>query len=225
MDVEVGKCVYRLRCNDGSIIENPRIDGLEVEFLGRLGGVVEIEEGSIFRNTRISAGGAALITIKRTHSKGIKNTRIETACPCKFKQLFIDEGCSIEGSRFALVNDANLFVSIGKDCMMSSNILFRGADGHTIFNVATGEVLNRSTPIVVGDHVWIGAGATFLKGAQISSNVIVGSNTLLSRRFEEKFVAIAGMPARVVKTGVNWDRARIPEYELAMSRNLHHDNR
>lgn len=217
MDVEVGKCVYRLICDDGSIIENPRIDGLEVEFLGRLGGVVEIHEGGVFRNSRILAGGAALITIKKTHSKGIKNARIETACPCKYKTLFIDEGCSIEGARFALVNDANLSVSIGKDCMFSSNILFRGADGHTIFDVGTGEVLNRSTPIVVGNHVWIGAGATFLKGAHIPNNVIIGSNALLSRKFEEEYVAIAGTPGRVVKTGVNWDRARIPEYELAMS--------
>lgn len=221
MDVEVGKCVYRLLCNDGSTIENPRIDGLEVEFLGRLGGVVEIEEGAVFRNTRIMAGGAGLITIRKTHARGINSTRIETACPYKFKKLYIDEGCSIEGARFALLNDANLLITIGKDCMLSSNIVFRAADAHTVFDVVTGAVLNRSTPIVLGDHIWVGAGVTFLKGAQVASNVVIGANSLLSRKYDEECVALAGTPARVVKQGINWDRMRIPQYEHALNVERH----
>lgn len=49
--VEIGKNIYRLVKEDGTFIENPVIDGLKVEFMGRMGGVVEIEEGSVFKNT------------------------------------------------------------------------------------------------------------------------------------------------------------------------------
>jgi carbonic anhydrase/acetyltransferase-like protein (isoleucine patch superfamily) len=199
--------------DNGDVVENPRIDGLEVIFQGRLGGVVEIDEGSVFRNTKIVAGGMARIVVKRTHEKGIKNTKIETACLCKVKELYIDSGCSIEGARFALLDDENLSVKIGKDCMLSSNILFRAADGHTLFDVGSGDVINRSRPIKIGDHVWIGAGATFLKGAEVASNVIIGANSIVSKSYLEENVALAGAPARVVKRNVGWSRSRIPEYE------------
>lgn len=219
-DLELGQCIYRMVRDNGDVVENPRIDGLEVIFLGRLGGVVEIAEGSVFRNTKIIAGGMAKITIKRTHEKGIKNTKIETACPCRFKELYIDSGCSIEGARFALLDDANLSVKIGKDCMLSSNILFRAADGHTIFDVESGDVLNPSRPIKIGDHVWIGAGATFFKGAEVASNVIVGANSLISKSYVEENVALAGAPATVVKRNISWSRLRIPEYERQRSENI-----
>jgi len=219
MDVEIGKFAYRILCKDGSVIENPRIDGLEVEFRGRFGGLIEIEDGSIFKNSKISLGSGAVVTIKKTNLKGIKNTRVDTSCACKFKKLFIDEGCSIEGARFALVDDENLSITVGKDCMLGSNILLRPADGHTVFDVATGAVLNRSMPIVIGDHVWVGTGVTLLKGANVANNVVIGSNSLLSKRYDEEYVALAGTPARVVKRGINWSRSRIPEYERTAHRN------
>lgn len=211
--VEIGKNIYRLIKEDGTYIENPVIDGLKVEFMGRMGGVVEIEEGSIFRNVTIYAGGAAYIHIKRTHSRGISNTIIRTACPCRYKYLFIDEGCSIESANITMVDDNDLVLTIGKNCMFSSNISVRAADGHTIFEVETNKILNRAEPIIIGDHVWVGAGSTLLKGAQVPSDSIVGIQSLVTKPFFDKNVAIAGVPAKVVKTGINWNRARIFEFE------------
>lgn len=211
--VILGKNIYRLIKKDGSIIENPTIEGLQVEFLGRMGGTVEIEEDSVFQNTKIRAGGMGYIHIKKTHPKGIKNTTIDTVCPCKYKYLFIDEGCSIEGARFAMVNDDNLILKIGKDCMLSSNITFRSADGHTIFDFDSGGVINDSKPIIIGNHVWIGAGCTILKGSLVSDNTIIGTESLVRSQILEKNVAIAGIPAKIVKTNIGWDRARISEYK------------
>lgn len=213
MAVEFGKFSYKLLLANGDEVENPKIDGLEVEFKGTQGGVVEIEEGAFFINTKISIGSMGYVKIKKTHKRGIRNTRIEMACRFKLKHLYIDEGCSIESSRFSLVNDNNLFVKIGKDCMLSSNILFRSCDGHTIYDMKTGEVLNKSKPIILGDHVWVGASVTFLKGADIPNNSILGTNSIISKKFTEEFTAIAGTPASVVKTGVNWDRAHVPDFE------------
>lgn len=212
MTIENDKFVYKLILANGSEIINPTIDGLSVEFKGSYGGIVEIHEGAIFYNTKIICGSMAHICIKKTHDKEIKNTKIETACSCRHKKLFIDEGCSIESARFAIVNDDNLSVYIGKDCMLSSEIVFRSCDGHTIYSIDNNKVLNASKPIILGDHVWVGAKATFLKGTVIPNNSIIGTDSIVSKEFTEQFTAIAGIPAEVVKTGVNWDRDTIPAF-------------
>lgn len=213
MTVEFGKFSYKLLLANGDEIENPKIEGLDVEFKGTQGGVVEIEEGAVFHNTKIFIGSMGHVHIKRTHPRGIRNTKIEMACSCKFKTVFIDEGCSIESSRFSMVNEHNLIVKIGKHCMLSSNVLFRTSDGHTIFDIKTGTVINKSKPIILGDHIWVGASATFLKGSTIPNNSIVGTGSIVSTQFTEEFTAIAGIPAAVVKKGIGWDRAHIHTFE------------
>ncbi|MGL4885817.1 MAG: acyltransferase [Aeromonas veronii] len=217
MKVELGKFKYKLLLSNGDVIENPHIEGLEVIFMGRQGGVVEIEEGAIFHNTKIYIGSQGYVHIKKTHLRGIRNTKIEMACSCKFKSLYIDSGCSIESSRFALVNDDDIIVKIGKNCMLSSTILFRACDGHTMFDVATGEVLNRTKPIVLGDHIWVGSEVVFLKGAEIPNNCIVGTRSIVTKRYTEEFTAITGSPASVVRRGINWDRATVPAYERELT--------
>lgn len=102
--------------------------------------------------------------------------------------------------------------------MLSSNVLFRPSDGHTIFDIATGVILNKSKPIILGDHTWVGASATFLKGSEIPNNSIIGTGSIVSKKFTEEFTAIAGIPASVVKNGVGWDRAYIPVFERELER-------
>ncbi|HEI3816188.1 TPA: acyltransferase, partial [Escherichia coli] len=79
-------------------------------------------------------------------------------------------------------------------------------------SIDNNKVLNASKPIILGDHVWVGAKATFLKGTVIPNNSIIGTGSIVSKEFTEQFTAIAGIPAEVVKTGVNWDRDTIPAF-------------
>lgn len=55
------------------------------------------------------------------------------------------------------------FLSIGKDCLLSDEILFRPSDGHVILDKTTGKLLNKPQGITIGDHVWIGQRAVFFK--------------------------------------------------------------
>ncbi len=57
---------------------------------------------------------------------------------------------------------------------------------------------------------------TFLKGSNIPNNTIIGTGSLLSKKFVDENTIIAGIPAKVVKRGVGWDRAYIPVYERDM---------
>ena len=81
-------------------------------------------------------------------------------------------------------------------------------DSHSIVDLE-GKRLNTSESIRIGDHVWVGINVTCLKGVHIANNSVVGAGSLLNGSFSEENVVLAGNPARVVKTGVDWLRERI----------------
>lgn len=103
-------------------------------------------------------------------------------------------------------------ILIGKDCMFSYDIELRTTDGHAIVDPDSGRRLNPPEDIVIGDHVWVGKGATFLKGAQVPSNSIVGANALVNRPCEQGQTILAGNPAKIIKQGVTWQRACKDEF-------------
>jgi acetyltransferase-like isoleucine patch superfamily enzyme len=116
----------------------------------------------------------------------------------------IGENTVMYGGSIVLDDVGN--ASIGRDCLFAAGLEIRGADGHTIYDMDTREVLNGAPqPIVIGNHCWIGLKATFLKGACIPSNSIVGMETMISKPFEEENTIIVGSPARVVKRRVGWN--------------------
>ena len=92
-------------------------------------------------------------------------------------------------------------------------------DGHSVFDVNTGKVLNKpvvaksfaeamkmddSGVISIGDHVWIGERVSFTKGAQVPANCVVGIGAVVTKKFTEENCIIAGVPASIKKTGINW---------------------
>lgn len=99
-------------------------------------------------------------------------------------------------------------ITIGNDCLFSSNIHFTTGDSHSIIDLR-GRRINMSKNISIGDHVWIGTKVTCLKGVQIANNCIVGAGTLVNKKFNEENVILAGNPVRILKHEVDWLRERI----------------
>lgn len=100
-------------------------------------------------------------------------------------------------------------IIIGNDCMLSHGIDIRNTDSHSILN-DRGERINPSADIRVGDHVWIGIRSTLLKGSFIPSNCVVAAQSLVNSSLNaSEYVLIAGSPAKVIKSGINWDRRRL----------------
>ena len=75
------------------------------------------------------------------------------------------------------------------------------------------KVLNIGKIIKIGNHVWIGRRVDLLKGTKINDNSIVGFGSVVTGNIDESNVVIAGFPAKVIKTGVNWSRLTPEEYE------------
>lgn len=103
-------------------------------------------------------------------------------------------------------------ITIGDDCMFSSDILIYATDIHAIIDINTNDILNRTKPVVIGDHVWIGRRVDILKGVYLPENTIVGMGSVVTKSFEYGNISIAGNPARIIKRDVSWTRKHIDSF-------------
>ena len=92
-------------------------------------------------------------------------------------------------------------ISIGADCAISWNTLIMDCDSHTV--VRAGQARPMTAPITIGDHVWIGAGSTVLKGVTIGDGAIVAARSVVTRDVPARAL-VAGSPAAVVDDDVAW---------------------
>ena len=113
-------------------------------------------------------------------------------------ELVIGDHTSINhGARIAVAQS----VRIGQYSRLAGGVSVADYDGHP-----TDAVLRRTSPVppdgirpvVIGDDVWIGAGAKILKGVTIGDRAIVGAAAVVTSSVAPD-VVVAGNPARVVK--------------------------
>ncbi len=118
--------------------------------------------------------------------------------------LKIGKNSLIPGCSIALAEKSK--VSIGPKCLFAHGVTIRAADGHTLFDAKTGEILNHHIQeVVIGEHCWIGGGVTILKKAAIPPNSVVAERSVVTKIFSEGGIILAGIPAVIKKKGVNWD--------------------
>lgn len=130
----------------------------------------------------------------------------------------IGRGCRIAIAENAIVefggnSDINCFskitirkgLKIGEDCTISWDCQFLDSDFHQI-EYEGKKKYNIAEPIIIGDHVWIGASVSILKGVNIPKGCVVAANSVVTNSFEEENLLIAGNPAKVVKKNIQWKR-------------------
>ena len=61
-------------------------------------------------------------------------------------------------------------------------------------------------PIVIGDNVWIGAGAIILPGVTIGAGTTIGAGSVVTRWIPGNVIA-AGSPCRVIRRLPGFDAA------------------
>ncbi|WP_455669718.1 acyltransferase [Phocaeicola sp.] len=121
--------------------------------------------------------------------------------------LEIGRSVDIQSAFFSLA-DFGTKISIGDNCLFSSDIVFRTSDSHSIINKETGKRINLGKGISVGNHVWISNGVHVLKGVRIGDDSIIGTKSIVTKDIPSSVVA-CGCPAVVVKENVTWKQERI----------------
>lgn len=89
-------------------------------------------------------------------------------------------------------------MSIGSDCAISWNFQAVDTDLHESSSAS-----GTSGPIKIGNHVWIGANVTLLKGVEIGDGSIIAAGSVVSKNIPPGVLA-GGVPAKVLKEGVSW---------------------
>ena len=88
-------------------------------------------------------------------------------------------------------------IYIGKGTTVSRNVQIWDADHHE-FNHELDD-----KEVVIGDHVWIGAGAMILKGVHIGDGAVIAAGALVNKDVPSGAL-VAGVPGKVINEHVEW---------------------
>jgi acetyltransferase-like isoleucine patch superfamily enzyme len=142
--------------------------------------------------------------------------------------VFIGENCNLNQVKFWLEDSNNQItignrtttsgycefaciegteITIGEDCMFSSDIRVCTGDSHSILQ--EGKRINHSQNIDIGNHVWVGTRVDILKGSTIANDSVVGARALVSGTFANPNSILGGIPAKIIKENISWERERL----------------
>lgn len=93
-------------------------------------------------------------------------------------------------------------ITIGDGAAISRNVYIYDGDHHSILDDEE-NILNKSKPINIGKHVWIGVGAIILKGVNIGDGSIIGAGSVVNKDVPSNCL-VAGNPAKVIRENVRW---------------------
>ena len=90
-------------------------------------------------------------------------------------------------------------IEIGEDVAISHDVTIMDSDAHE----GLWEGYEKTKPIKIGNHVWIGTRVTILKGVTIGDNAIIAAGSVVTKDVPNNTI-VAGVPAKVIKTNINW---------------------
>ncbi len=188
--------------NCGNEVKAPlSLDNCKIQFLGK-NNLVEIDSESDLKNVSLQfVGNDSKVRVGKKVSM--------------FGRWRLGHGCSISigdnvtsTSAVYMTCAEKTSISIGDDCMFATNVQIRTDDAHAIYDLKNGTRINPSQDIVIGNHVWLAFGVIILGGATIGHGSIVGASALVKGDFPDN-CSLAGVPARVLKKNIFWERPNV----------------
>lgn len=98
-------------------------------------------------------------------------------------------------SNLTLVDDGHIYVD--DRVMFGPNVTVASAN-HPLDPDLREKGLQYNRDVVIGDNVWIGAGAIIVPGVHIGRNTVIGAGSVVTKDIPENVLAV-GNPARVIK--------------------------
>lgn len=90
-------------------------------------------------------------------------------------------------------------IEIGDDVAISHDFTVMDSDAHE--GLWSG--YQKTAPVKIGNHVWIGTRVTVLKGVIIGDGAIIGAGSVVTNDIPPHTLAV-GAPARVIRENVDW---------------------
>ena len=110
-------------------------------------------------------------------------------------KVHIGKGCFINTEvRFACPKAE---ITLGERCRIGPRVCFEGAQ-HSLYLNEKGRRGTTGAPIVVGDDVWVGAGAIVTAGVEIGEGAVVAAGAVVTQ-FVAPYTLVGGVPAKVIR--------------------------
>ena len=93
---------------------------------------------------------------------------------------------------------------IGNYVMFAPNVVI-STTGHPLHPSMRDKGAQFSLPVVIKDHVWIGANVTIMPGVTIGENSVIGAGSVVTRDIPDNVVA-CGVPCRVMRAITDEDK-------------------
>jgi len=97
-------------------------------------------------------------------------------------------------------------IHIGRDVLIAEYVTIRDQDHAFGGKTSTTTSGFSTSPIVIGNNVWLGAKARVTKGVTIGDNTVIGANSVVTRDIPANVLAV-GVPARVIRELQPGDRS------------------
>ena len=105
------------------------------------------------------------------------------------KNSYIGIGCHL------IATDS---VRIGKHCLVAAYSIIRDADHGMEQGMLISEQQQCSSPILIGDDVWLGSHVVVTAGCTIGTGAVIGANAVVTKEIPSLNIA-GGVPATVIR--------------------------
>ena len=122
----------------------------------------------------------------------------------------IGRGTRIMGSVYKMFSEEAYLITIGEDCLISSEVTILTHDGSVDVMRKEYPKADVIKPVNIGDNVFIGHRAIIMPGVTIGSNVVIGAGSIVNKDVPSNTV-YAGVPAKFIKTIEEYKAAMIPQ--------------
>ena len=177
--------------------------GSRIQIAGN-GNKLIIEKGCMLLNSlvKISGNNNEVVLKANSYVAGAELWVEDNQCT-----LIIGERTFVgHHSHLACTEDGSRLI-IGDDGMISSYVQIRTGDSHSIVDLE-GNRINPAESVEIGNHCWIGEGSKVMKGVRLEGDNVVSTGAIVTKSFD-KNVLLGGIPAKVIKDNVTWDKERI----------------
>lgn len=94
---------------------------------------------------------------------------------------------------------SNELVRIGRNVMIADQVTIRDTD-HSISSIDRPMIDQgiETAPVIIGDDVWIGHGASILKGVTVGEGSVIAAGAVVTKDVPP-FAIVGGVPARIIR--------------------------